>query len=219
MKKPKNNYFIEDKKVVETIETVLNNGEEILWRGKPLKKSFILSAVFKMLPIVIIWAGIDISFIVCAILFMELEWWFYLIFSIFFLFHLLPVWIYIFNIISSFRRLKIEEYAFTDKRIIIKSGFLAPNIVSVYYSSITSINLRIGLIEKMCKVGDIYIVSTNGKSMIEDIENPYYIYSELQRIANDIKADIIYPNAYRPGENPGYRTSYKGETNLKQKNK
>ena len=71
----------------------------------------------------------------------------------------------------------------------------------------------------MCKVGDIYIVSTNGKSMIEDIENPYYIYSELQRIANDIKADIIYPNAYRPGENPGYKTSYKGETNLKQKNK
>ena len=37
MKKPRNNYFIEDKKVVETIETVLNDDEEILWRGKPLR--------------------------------------------------------------------------------------------------------------------------------------------------------------------------------------
>lgn len=217
MKKPRNNYFIEDKKVVETIETVLNDDEEILWRGKPLRKSFILSSVFKMLPIAIIWAGIDVSFIVCAILFMELEWWFYLIFGVFFLIHLLPVWMYIFNLVSAFRRLKIEEYAFTDKRIIIKRGFLAANIISIYYSSITSINLRIGLIEKMCKVGDIYIVSTNGKVMIEDITNPYYIYSELQRIANDIKTDIIYPNAIRPSENLGYKTSYRGDTNLKHK--
>ena len=208
MKTPDKKYFIDDKKIIDTIETVLNPDENILWRGKPLKKSFILSAVLKMLPLVILWVGIDVTLIVCFAIFLEIDWWFYLIFAVFFLFHLMPLWIYIWNIITAFRRLKIEEYAFTDKRIIIKRGFLAPNIISIYYSSITSINLRIGVIEKACKVGDIYIVSENGKFIIEDISNPYYIYSELQRIANDIKSDIIYPNNLRPSENNGYKTSY-----------
>lgn len=208
MKTPDKKYFIDDKKIIDTIESVLNPDENILWKGKPLKKSFILSAVLKMLPLVILWVGIDVTLIVCFAIFLEIDWWFYLIFAVFFLFHLMPLWIYIWNIITAFRRLKIEEYAFTDKRIIIKRGFLAPNIISIYYSSITSINLRIGVIEKACEVGDIYIVSENGKFIIEDISNPYYIYSELQRIANDIKSDIIYPNNLRPSENNGYKTSY-----------
>ena len=211
MKKPNKKYFIDDKEVVNSIEAVLSEDETILWRGKPFKKSYILSAIFKFLPIAILWAGIDISLITCMILFMELDWWFYLILGFFFLFHLMPLWLYIGNVVTSFRRLKIEEYAFTDKRIIVKAGLLAPNIISIYYSSIISINLRIGLIEKMCKVGDIYIVYSNGKILLEDITNCYYIYSELQRIANDIKSDILYPNNYRPMENKGYKTSYKGE--------
>ena len=174
-------------------------------------KSFILSSILKFLPIVIIWVGIDVSLIVCMILFMELEWWLLLIIGFFLLIHLMPLWFYIANIITCFRRLKIEEYAFTDKRIILKTGLLAPNIVSINYASITSLNLRIGIIEKICKVGDIYIVYTNGKIVLEDIVNPYYIYGELQRIANDIKSDIIYPNSYRPNENKGYKTSYRGK--------
>ncbi len=212
MKKINQKYFIDDKKVVESIDSILNEGEEILWRAKPYKKSFILSSVLKFLPFALIWLSIDIA-VICVFVFLipEIEWFFYLFLSVFFLIHLMPVWLYIYNIISAFRRLKIEEYAFTSTRILIKKGFLAPNIVSIYYSSITSINLRIGLIEKLCKVGDIYIVATNGKSVIEDVQNPYFIYSELQRIANDIKSDIIYPNAYRPNENKGYKTSYKGE--------
>ena len=133
MKTPNQKYFINDKEVVNSIEKVLSEDETILWRDKPLKKSFILSAVFKFLPLVILWVGVDVSIITCMILFMELEWYFYLIFSVFFLFHLMPLWFYIYNIVTAFRRLKIEEYAFTDKRIIIKTGLLAPNIISICY--------------------------------------------------------------------------------------
>lgn len=211
MKKPNQKYFINEKEEINSIEKMMNEDETILWRGRPFKKSFILSSILKFLPIVIIWVGIDVSLIVCMILFMELEWWLLLIIGFFLLIHLMPLWFYIANIITCFRRLKIEEYAFTDKRIILKTGLLAPNIVSINYASITSINLRIGIIEKICKVGDIYIVYTNGKIVLEDIVNPYYIYGELQRIANDIKSDIIYPNSYRPNENKGYKTSYRGK--------
>ena len=52
-------------------------------------------------------------------------------------------------------------------------------------------------IEKLCKVGDIYIVYSQGKMILQDLVNPYYIYFELQRISNDIKSDILYPNSYR----------------------
>ena len=211
MKKPNQKYFINEKEEINSIEKMMNEDETILWRGRPFKKSFILSSILKFLPIVIIWVGIDVSLIVCIILFMELEWWLLLIIGFFLLIHLMPLWFYIANIITCFRRLKIEEYAFTDKRIILKTGLLAPNIVSINYASITSLNLRIGIIEKICKVGDIYIVYTNGKIVLEDIVNPYYIYGELQRIANDIKSDIIYPNSYRPNENKGYKTSYRGK--------
>lgn len=211
MKKPNQKYFINEKEEINSIEKMMNEDETILWRGRPFKKSFILSSILKFLPIVIIWVGIDVSLIVCMILFMELEWWLLLIIGFFLLIHLMPLWLYIANIITCFRRLKIEEYAFTDKRIILKTGLLAPNIVSINYASITSLNLRIGIIEKICKVGDIYIVYTNGKIVLEDIVNPYYIYGELQRIANDIKSDIIYPNSYRPNENKGYKTSYRGK--------
>ena len=47
-------------------------------------------------------------------------------------------------------------------------------------------------------------------SIILDIENPYEIYPKLQKIVLDIQADIEFPNAYRPSENPGYNTEYRG---------
>lgn len=45
---------------------------------------------------------------------------------------------------------------------------------------------------------------------ILDVENPYEIYGKLQNIVLDIQTDIEFPNAYRPDENPGYNTKYKG---------
>ena len=113
--------------------------------------------------------------------------------------------------VTAGRRHKMEEYAFTDRRIIVRKGMVGARIQSILYSDLTSVNLRVGLIEKMCKVGDIYIVAGKETAVLEDLEDPQFLYSRLQGIANDIKADILYPNALRPGENPGYKTSYRGE--------
>ena len=66
------------------------------------------------------------------------------------------------------------------------------------------------LIDRRLKVGDIYIKSANQAQVLWDIEDPYRITTQLQKIAADIKADIYYPNALRPEENEGYRTQYKG---------
>lgn len=218
MKKIDPKYFINENNVnyLPTIDEILDDGEEILWKGKPKKISYILNSCLKFLPIALVWLAFDIGFIVMMTHVMnEIDWWLILIFVIFFMFHLLPVWLWISSIVTSFRRLKIEEYAFTNKRIIIKKGLIAADIKSINYESLTSINIRVGLIERICKVGDIYIVSKNEKFVIEDIKDPYFIYQRLSKIANDIKSDIIYPNAYRPNENPGFKTSYKNKDNIK----
>ena len=218
MKKIDPKYFINENNVnyLPTIDEILDDGEEILWKGKPKKISYILNSCLKFLPIALVWLAFDIGFIVMMTHVMnEIDWWLILIFVIFFMFHLLPVWLWISSIVTSFRRLKIEEYAFTNKRIIIKKGLIAADIKSINYESLTSINIRVGLIERICKVGDIYIVSKNEKFVIEDIKDLYFIYQRLSKIANDIKSDIIYPNAYRPNENPGFKTSYKNKDNIK----
>lgn len=128
---------------------------------------------------------------------------------IFFLFHLLPVWIWLSGVITANRQHKNLEYAFTDKRIIIKSGIIGIDFKSIYYSEINSVNLKVGLIDRMLKVGDIYINSMSNANVLLDLENPYFISERLQKIVVDIKTDIEFPNSLRPEENNGYNTKYR----------
>jgi hypothetical protein len=42
------------------------------------------------------------------------------------------------------------------------------------------------------------------------IENPYAVFKQLKQVSMDIRTDIQYPNQYRPEDNPGYKTKYRG---------
>ena len=128
----------------------------------------------------------------------------------FFAVHLMPVWIWLANILKANRNHKNLEYAFTEKRIIIRSGVIGIDFKNIYYSDIEGVNLKVGIIDRLCKVGDIYIQANTQTSVILDIENPYFILSKLQKIVLDIKTDIYFPNNLRPDENDGYKTKYKG---------
>ena len=186
--------------------------EKILWEGKPDKRSFVLGRILSMMPIALIWLAFDgfaIAMIVTHAI--GLPWFVYLFFCVFFALHLTPVWIWIANIVSAFKRLKNTEYAFTDKRIIVKTGFFA-KFDTIYYSDVASVNLHVGLIDKIFKVGDVVIRTTSGNShMVEDINNPYFIIERLQKITLDIKTDMQFPNDLRPEENHGYNTRYKND--------
>ena len=78
---------------------------------------------------------------------------------------------------------------------------------------IQSVNVKVGLLDRMLKVGDIYITTKLEKVVLYDITNPYLITNKLQKITNDIKTDMYYPNAMRPSENQGYKTKY--QANIK----
>lgn len=196
-----------------SIEDVLTEGEQLLWRGKPKKSAFVWSRVLKMLPVAIIWLCFDGAFLGLMIgfgVFRELSTMFAVFIGVFMLFHLLPVWIWVANILTASRQHKNIEYAFTNMRIIIRSGVVGIDMTNIYYVDVKNVNLKVGFLDKRLRVGDIYITSSAKAQVLWDIENPYEVTARLQKIVADIKADTYYPNALRPAENPGYQTRYGG---------
>ena len=114
------------------------------------------------------------------------------------------------NIQVGFRLVR-DVVLFTDKRIIIKSGAIGVDINNIYYTDITGVNLRVGLSDRLLHVGDIYISGKGKAQVLWDIENPYPVVNDLQKIVNDIKTDTYFPNDLRPDTNEGFRTKYTGK--------
>ena len=190
------------------IKNILVEGESIIWTGKPKKKAFILNKAFTMLPIALIWLLFDGTFIGLMIGSGEVKemLWFMIPF---FALHLMPVWIWLGNTVTASKNWENTEYTVTDKRLIIISGFVGMNYQSIYYKDIKNVHLKVGIVDKMLGVGDIYF-DTNEKvsAAFLDIENVYELYPKFQKVVLDIQTDIEFPNNLRPKENDGYNTKY-----------
>ena len=191
---------------------VLTAGEAILWRGKPKRGAFIATKSLTMLPIAVIWLILDLNFIGTAFSGGQM-----LGFMIpFFALHLMPVWIWLANMVTAGRRWKNTNYYVTNRRIIIQGGFFAVNETSLFYKDLRNAQLRIGLLDKLFHTGDIVFdngVIVNNKQnrghVFEDLEDAQEVYRRVQKVILDMQTDMEYPNAYRPEENPGYQTQYR----------
>lgn len=209
MAKLDENYFKTDSSRSDrnTIEDMIGEDEQILWRGKPKKRAYLINAFTKMLPIALVWLLFDGAFIGIMIGTMDkIPTPFKIFIAVFFLFHLAPVWIWLSRVLTANKQHENLEYAFTNKRIIIKSGIIGVDFKHVYYTEIASVNLKVGIVDRLEKVGDIYIKSNGGANVLYDLENPYSLTEKLQKIVIDIKTDIQFPNKFRPTENDGYNT-------------
>lgn len=187
-----------------TLEHQLMNGESVLWKAKPEKKAFIFNKCCTMLPFALLWLAFDATFIMA----MFSTGSFSIVFVLFFAFHLMPVWIWMSNVLTAKKHWENTEYLITNRRILIKNGFFTQNVSNIYYKDVQSVNVRVGIIDNMLKVGDI-IISVNGTNvLILDIKEPHVVLNKLQQIVLDIQTDIQYPNEFRPSSNPGYQTQY-----------
>lgn len=191
---------------------MLAAGEAVLWRGKPKRGAFIATKSLTMMPIAIVWLCFDLTFI-GEIVGSGSGMWFMIPF---FALHLMPVWIWLGNVLTAGRRWKNTNYYVTNRRIIIQGGFLAVNEQSLFYKDIHNAQVRIGLLDKIFGTGDILLdtgaVNSKGHihfTMLEDLENPHEVYHRIQKIILDMQTDMEFPNAYRPESNPGYRTDYR----------
>jgi membrane protein YdbS with pleckstrin-like domain len=190
---------------------VLASGESIFWQGKPKKKPFILAQCLTMLPIAIVWICFDFA----AISSILSGGGFRLFLLGFFALHLMPVWIWLGMTLSAPRRWRNTSYFLTNRRIIIRGGFLAVNEKSLFFKDIRSVQRKVGIFDKLCGTGTIVFNSEmdTGKNTqapsFQYLENSSQIYERVQRTVLDIQTDMEFPNAYRPGDNPGYGTDYK----------
>ncbi len=195
----------------------LMEGEQVLWKGKPKKVAYILGQATQGIAVVALWLVFDLFFIFQIVVNGDKSNLSFII--IFFIMHLMPVWIWLKNTLTASKRWKNTIYYVTDKRIIIGDGFFAENCHTIYYKDILGVNLHVGLLDKLFKTGDVMLVlnyqvqdnSKNGnknKGGFYDIEDFERVYKIVQKTVLDVQTDMEYPNEYRPSSNPGYGTRY-----------
>ena len=203
--------------MIEELKAIVGSNEKILYEGKPNKKCYIFESIFNpLLPFALLWAIIDFGILGGA--FFAKDFGNMLFFIIpFMLLHMMPVWIYLGGILFTSRRYKNTAYIVTDRAIYVSGGVFTRNINAKPFAELSHINLHRGVFDQMFNVGDIIATSNeltqNGKSTpisISSISNYIDVYNMVKKLQTDIYTDVMYPNAKRPTENPGYNTEYKG---------
>lgn len=200
-----------DKNLLPEFDSVKDDDEEILWTDKP-----------KFIPFFITGLGAGIgAFIFVGIYYAmtrnamnedgtqgNFSVWFAAIPILFFL------WSFLKRILSYSN----TSYAFTNKRVMMRTGFIGTDFKSIDYDKISDIEVTVNFIERAFNVGSIRFFS--GRTQTDDgtttklydqweaISNPYEVFKRVKKVSVDIKTDFNYPNALRPDANPGYSTKY-----------
>lgn len=215
------------------LELMVGSNEKILWKGKPNKRCFILEGIFNpMLPFALAWFLLDSLFIATFIggaATSGAPAVFSIFPLIFFLIHLMPVWIYLGGVIFVFRRYQHTEYIVTDKGVYISGGLFSYTCNMKPFTELARVNIHRGIIDQIIGVGDVVLTSNNiadyynsdvrvnGRPVgtgfgitISDIKDYRKVFELIKKLQEDIYTDTMYPNALRPEENQGYRTKYNG---------
>jgi hypothetical protein len=197
------------------IEAMLDEGDRIIWRGKPVKLLFIWGkGVFRMLfgiPFVLfslVWVLVTGLSVVA--LFMSCFGFPFILIGLSMLCS--PLW--------NFLAYKNTEYILANKRVIVSGGIVGKDFKSIDFDKIQNIAVEVGIVDKIFNrnTGTIKIFSGEVRSTkngymdhtdnLYFVENPYEIYKLIKKVSFDIKTDIEYPNELRPEINSGYRTEY-----------
>ena len=192
------------------IKNILGEEEEVLLTLKPERKVYVAESILKGLPVALLWGGID-AFVIYTLIasgaLQEVGMMAGFLIG-FFTIHLIPVWLYFAQVIKRVMGYKNLSYAFTDKRIIVRSGLVGIDFKFIYYTDIDSVDVKVGILDRLFKVGDLYVKSNTQTAVLDDIKSPYIYGDKIQEIVRDLKADMLYPNDLRPEENNGYKTKY-----------
>lgn len=203
--------------MVEELKMLIGSNEKILYEGKPNKKCFIFESIFNpLLPFALIWGIIDFGIIGRALLAQDSSNVLFFLIP-FMLLHLMPVWLYFGGVLFTTLKYRNTAYIVTDKAIYVSSGLFTRNFNTKPFAELSHINLHRGIFDQIFNVGDIVAttnqLTTNGKTTaitISSISDYVDVYNMVKKLQTDIYTDVMYPNAKRPKENPGYNTEYKG---------
>ncbi len=204
--------------MVNDLKNIVGQDENIFYEGKPNKKCYIFESIFNpFLPFALIWAIIDFGVLGGIFISNSINSMIFIIIP-FMLIHLMPVWIYLEGILFTIKRYKNTLYIVTDRAIYVSGGTFAQTVNMKPFAELSHIDLHRGIFDQMFNVGDIVATSNqyseNGRIAtikISSISNYLEVYNMVKKLQTDIYTDVMYPNAKRPTENPGYNTKYKGQ--------
>lgn len=193
-------------------DAVLDHDEQVLWVGNPTVIPFLMSGL-PFLLLGLIWGAIDyFGFIKHIGTSKEPALGFMVPF---FALHLLPLWLGVGNMLRLCLVFGNTCYAFTNKRILLRTGFWGIDFKSIDFDRLQEIEVTVNPIENMLGVGSLKMFSggITGKgaptfNFFIGIEKPYEVYKQLKTVTVDVKTDWNYPNALRPEQNKGYKTGY-----------
>lgn len=199
------------------LRALVGSNETVYYEGKPDKKCFIFESIFnKLLPFAVIWGLFDFTFIKTAFS-ADNAGGMTLVMIPFFAFHLMPVWIYLAGVLSSFVRYKNTYFIVTDSAIYVSGGVLSKKFNTKPFTEMSHIDLHRGVFDQFFNVGDIIAtssqISSDGKTAsieISSVSNYTEVFNLVKKLQKDIYTDTMYPNDMRPPENHGYNTKYKG---------
>ena len=176
--------------------------------GKPAFILFILSGI-PFLIIGLIWGVLDIGFFgvfTKSSMMGEMS----VFFTIFFIIHLFPCWGSILNLLRLWLVHGNTWYAYTNKRLMMRSGFWGTDFKAIDYDKIMDLTVTVNPIEKIYGVGTVSAFTGNmtTKGMrIYDRFGDSRPYEVLRRLKNSWSQDRLeFLNALWPETNPGYRT-------------
>lgn len=188
---------------MENIDLILDKDEQIIKQYKPNKIRAVVLGMFSLIPLLII-GGI---FLTISILQFNsiiknaedaeggkpLAPYMFLAFGIFVLG--IFAFIFIYGVIFTFVSYKKRLYCITNKRIIIRSGFIGVDFSALDIKAINSINVTVNFLDKWVKpnTGTItfgsastpLVVQGKGVSrfLFAHIENPYEAYKEIKEMS------------------------------------
>lgn len=203
------------------LRTLTKSNESVMWEGRPHKITTILEAIFNpMLVVAIIWGGFDLFFIGTAARAdgFEEAGAFVLVFM---LIHMMPVWLYLIGVVTVFLKWRNVRFLVTTHGLYVSGGLFAFNYEMKPWTDIGHINIHQGVFDRMFGVGDVLFVcahnsyqssshshSSHQNMKIYNIPDFQEVFRMVNNLQTDVYSDTMYPNAMRPGSNPGYNTQY-----------
>lgn len=188
---------------MDDLHAQLMDDEKVLWEGHPDKKAFVLTHWFGSgLIFVIVWTLFTAAFV--GTMFasgMTLDDMpFPKIIPIgFIILWMTPVWSHIFSGFASFFTYKSYYYLITDKRVIMRAGWLSYAYVSVFYQNIVDLHMYAGIIDHSCGSGTISMTQLGHMGehhIMTNVPNCPNAFKVIQEAMKNVKADDRFDSVF-----------------------
>lgn len=200
-----------DRNLLPEFDNVKDDDEEILWTDKP---KFIPYAITGLAA----GFGIIVFVIISYVMIKSANYNDSSAGNSFYVFTAIPIIFFFWSFLQKLFSYSNTSYAFTNKRVMMRTGFIGTDFMSIDYDKISDIEVTVNFVERAFNVGTIKFFSGRTQSdegitsklydRWEAIPNIYEVFKRVKQVSVDIKTDYNYPNALRPKTNPGYNTKY-----------